>query len=175
MWLNIPAFPFNLVSEMIVGTRREQPGPVITTDAPFIESQQVHGEKRAAKNNLGSRRMGGMWEEIWECSRTGRHQEARLRWSRASPARGTATKSFIWVYNHFYIILYHFYIVFWGVMGAQSTGAHSASGEDAAAPGDDAKGGERRENRLGWVFFFLCVSSAIRIIRPQIIEGWWCG
>lgn len=36
MWLNILAFPFNLVSEMIVGTHGEQPGPVITTEAQFV-------------------------------------------------------------------------------------------------------------------------------------------
>lgn len=64
MWLNIPAFPFNLVPEMVVGTHREQPGPVITTDAQFIAAERVHDEKRAAKNNLGSRREGGIWEEI---------------------------------------------------------------------------------------------------------------
>lgn len=55
MWLNILAFPFNLVSEMIMGTHWEQPGPVITTEA-----QKVHNGKRAAKNNLGNRRKGGM-------------------------------------------------------------------------------------------------------------------
>lgn len=143
MWLNILAFPFNLVSEMIVGTRREQPGPVITTDAPFIESQQVHREKRAAKNNLGSRRKGGMWEEIWECS--GRHQEARLGWSWASPARGTATKSFISVYNHFYIVF----------LGSTEHRGHiQLRGKMQQLLGMMPEEGERREKRLGWVFFF---------------------
>lgn len=60
MWLNILAFPFNLVPEMIMGTHREQPGPVITTDAQFRAAQRVNNEKRAAKNNLGIRRKGGI-------------------------------------------------------------------------------------------------------------------
>lgn len=151
MWLNIPAFPFNLVSEMIVGTRREQPGPVITTDAPFIESQQVHGEKRAAKNNLGSRRMGGMWEEIWECSGTGRHQEARLRWSRASPARGTATKSFIWVYNHF---LYHFISFLYRFLGGDGSTEHRGRVQLLGMMPKEGKG-----EKIAWVGFFFSRAS----------------
>lgn len=50
----------------------------------------------------------------------------------------------------------------------------SAWGEDGAARGDDAKGGGKESKELG-LGFFSRVSSAIRIIRPQIIEGWWCG
>lgn len=89
MWSNIPAFPFNLVSEMIMGTHEEQPGLVITTQA-----QKVHNEKRAAKNNLGSRRKGGIWEEIWECSGG---WETPGGSAGTEPGRGTTPKPFLLV------------------------------------------------------------------------------
>lgn len=138
MWLNILAFPFNLVSGMIVGTHREQPGPVITTDAQFREAQKVQNEKRAAKNNLGSRRKGsGNAQGLGDTRRLSRDGAGH-------PLPGEQPQGCL---CRFIIILYHF------LGGDGSTGGHSASGEDAAAPGDDAKGGGKESKALGLGFF----------------------
>lgn len=144
MWLNILAFPFNLVSEMIVGTHREQPGPVITTDAQFREAQKVQNEKRAAKNNLGSRRKGsGNAQGLGDTRRLSRDGAGH-------PLPGEQPQGCL---CRFIIILYHFL----GVMGAQ--GDTQLRGKMQQLLGMMPKEGERRAKRLGWAFLVLLLCN----------------
>lgn len=57
--------------------------------------------------------------------------------------------------------------------GHRAQGRRSASGGRGGSSGWCQRRGQGEQS--AWAGLFWCVSSAIRIIRPRIIEGWRCG